>query len=107
MTKTWEHEFAVERMREDPTISYRALAKVLGISDSTVRQWRDEEGIRPRPHHNTGRRNVQARSVPWRGEPTRPILVPRQDRDEDGELDVGDFDNDEQADDEELDDNET
>jgi hypothetical protein len=101
MTKNWEREFVVSRMREDPTISYRALAKVLGVSDSTVRQWRDEEGIRPRPHHNTGRRNGQGRSVPGLGESARPIVVPRQDRDDDGE----NFEDDQQADDAELDDN--
>lgn len=102
MTKTWEREFVVSRMRQDPTISYRALARVLGISDSTVRQWRDEEGIRPRPHHNTGRRNGPARSVPRRGKPARPIVVATQDPDEDEE----NFEDDQQADDAELDDNE-
>ncbi len=81
MTKTWEREFAVSRMRDDSTISYRALAKVLGTSDDTIRRWRDEEGIRPRPHHNTGRRRDGTRSVPWRGKPARP--VPRKDRDND------------------------
>jgi len=37
--------FALGRMREDPTVSYRALAKVLGVSDGTIRRWRDEENI--------------------------------------------------------------
>ncbi len=81
MTKAWEREFAVERMRDDPTISYRALAKVLGTSDETIRRWRDEEGIHPRPHHNTGRRRDGTGSVPWRGKPARS--VPRKDRDDD------------------------
>jgi hypothetical protein len=88
MTKTWEHEFAVERMREDPTISYRALAKVLGISDSTIRQWRDEEGIQPRPHHNTGRRRNGARSIQWFAPPTRNR---DEDRDEDQDEDQDDL----------------
>jgi len=87
MTKEWEREFAVSRMQEDPTISYRALAKVLGTSDATIRQWRDEEGIHPRPHHNTGRRRDGTRSVPWPGKPARPIEPELQDDEErqDGE----------------------
>jgi hypothetical protein len=84
MTKTWEHEFAVERMRKDPTISYRALAKVLGISDSTIRQWRDDEGIQPRPHHNTGRSRNGTRSTSWSRKPARPDSISMQHQDDDG-----------------------
>lgn len=91
MTKTWEREFAVSRMREDPTISYRALAKVLDCSDSTIRQWRDEERIQPRPHHNTGQRRNGGRSVPWRGTPARPAVVPTPDHDDDDSEDDGDL----------------
>jgi hypothetical protein len=58
------------------------LAKVLRISDSTVRAWRDEEGIHPRPHHNTGRRTTGS-SAPWAGKPARPVVVPIQDHDDD------------------------
>ena len=45
--------FALRRMREDPTVSYRALAKVLGVSDGTIRRWRDEESI---PRRSLGER---------------------------------------------------
>jgi len=93
MTKTWERDFAVERMRHDPTISYRALAKVLGLSDQTVRRWRDEEGLPVRPHQNSGRHRSGTRPRPRQANPLQWFGA----RDEDEKEDVQDWD-DESAD---------
>ena len=70
MTKSHLRAFALKRMQEDPTLSYRALARVLDVSDSTVRKWRDEAGIRVR---DVGRRGERRRDG-------RPAEGPHQHR---------------------------
>lgn len=54
MTKGWEREFAVERMREDPDVSFRSFARVLGVSHATIARWREEAGIPPRLANGQG-----------------------------------------------------
>ena len=48
LTKTWEREFAIERMRENPDLSYRSIARVLGVRHPTVSRWAREAGLPPR-----------------------------------------------------------